>query len=276
MDQLVATPHWTLFLEKDLLVLSAGGDETYLIDEIADPVIARRIERAYRSGTLAEIAADPACAGVVRQLRQLGVVLPAHCHRAPQQISIVWFGEPLPALADTLARGSRATDASAGLPLGAGSSAVDTLLLVRTNAGWQDTLAAYRDLSPSVPHLFVDLAYHHTLSIGPFVVPGETACLGCLANRVAHRWGDPPLPRQPAVNEEIDVVAAVLRRTLLAGDGTMRAPLAFVERATSLDLGTLRSQTSRLFQLPDCAVCGPKTAAVRPLPLPWLGAEAAG
>lgn len=276
MDRLIATPQWTLFLEKDLLVLSAGGDETYLIDEVVDPVIARRIQQAYQTDTLAEIAADPACAGIVRQLRQLGAVLPAHCHRAPQQMRIVWFGEPLPALADTLARGSRDAAALVGLPLDAPPHDVDTILLVRTNAGWQDTLAAYRDLAPSVPHLFVDLAYHHTLSIGPFVVPGETACLGCFANRVAHRWGDPPLPRRPAVNEEIDVVAAVLRRTLLAEDDTLRAPLAFVERVTSLDLGSLRSQTSRLFQLPDCALCGPKTAAVRPLPLPWLGPEAAG
>lgn len=274
MDRLTANPNWTLFVEKNLLVLSAGGDETYLIDDIVDPALARRIHEAYLADNLAELAADPACAGVVRQLLQLKAILPAHALLAPQRVGIAWFGEPLPALTERLLSASAAQENPAWRYTETPSEATDILLLVRTNAGWQETLKAYRDLAPQVPHLFVDLAYHHTLSIGPFVVPGETACLGCFANRVAHRWGDPPLPRRPAANEEIDVAVAVLRRALLAEDASPRAPLAFVERVTSLDLGTLRSQSSRLFQLPDCPTCGPANTYARPLPLPWLGADA--
>lgn len=274
MDRLTANPNWTLFVEKNLLVLSAGGDETYLIDDIVDPALARRIHEAYLSDNLAELAADPACAGVVRQLLQLKAILPAHALLAPQRVGIAWFGEPLLALTERLLSASAAQENPAWRYTETPSEATDILLLVRTNAGWQETLKAYRDLAPQVPHLFVDLAYHHTLSIGPFVVPGETACLGCFANRVAHRWGDPPLPRRPAANEEIDVAVAVLRRALLAEDASPRAPLAFVERVTSLDLGTLRSQSSRLFQLPDCPTCGPANTYARPLPLPWLGADA--
>lgn len=274
MDRLTANPNWTLFLEKNLLVLSAGGDETYLIDDIVDPALARRIHEAYLSDNLAELAADPACAGVVRQLLQLKAILPAHALLAPQRVGIAWFGEPLLALTERLLSASAAQENPAWRYTETPSEATDILLLVRTNAGWQETLKAYRDLAPQVPHLFVDLAYHHTLSIGPFVVPGETACLGCFANRVAHRWGDPPLPRRPAANEEIDVAVAVLRRALLAEDASPRAPLAFVERVTSLDLGTLRSQSSRLFQLPDCPTCGPANTDAQPLPLPWLGADA--
>ena len=274
MDRLIANPNWTLFLERDLLVLSAGGDETYLIDDVVDPALVRRIHQAYLSDNLAEIAADPACAGVVRQLLQLKAILPARAQIAPQRVGVAWFGQPLPALTAKLASGSATEGTPPWLLSETPSDATDILLLVRTNAGWQETLKAYRDLAPQVPHLFVDLAYHHTLSIGPFVVPGETACLGCFANRVAHRWGDPPLPPRPAVNEEIDVAVAVLRRALLAEDASPRAPLAFVERVTSLDLGTLRSQSSRLFQLPDCPTCGPENTDARPLPLPWLGADA--
>ena len=274
MDVLVANPRWVLFLEKDLLVLSAGGDESYLIDDVVDPVIAQKIHQAYLSDTLAEIATDPACAGVVRQLRQLKAIVPASCRRAPQRIGIAWFGQPLPALAEKLAHSGGVDGASPFFVTEDPAVATDTLLLVRTNASWQETLAAYRGLLLQVPHLFVDLAYHHTLSIGPYVVPQETACLNCFANRVAHRWGDPPLPARPAVNEEIDVVLAVLRRALLAADASPRAPLAFVERVTSLDLCSLRSESSRLFQLPDCPVCGPGNSAATPLALPWLGAQA--
>lgn len=275
MDRLIANPNWTLFLEKNLLVLSAGGDETYLIDDVVDPALVRRIHQAYLSDDLAEIAADPACAGVVRQLLQLKAILPARAQLAPQRVGIAWLGHPLPALTAKLASGSATEETPPWLLTETPSDATDILLLVRTDAGWQETLSAYRNLAPQVPHLFVDLAYHHTLSIGPFVVPGETACLGCFANRIAHRWGDPPLPRRPAVNEEIDVAVAVLRRAMLAEDASPRAPLAFVERVTSLDLGTLRSQSSRLFQLPDCPTCGPENTDARPLPLPWLGVDAA-
>ncbi|WP_186332322.1 hypothetical protein [Bordetella genomosp. 13] len=265
------SPAWTLLLQphegRTLLVLTGGADETYIVDEADADDVAGRVYEAWQADNLEPLLDDPACGAAARQIRRVGALVPAAAARRPATYALAWLGTPWPALADALdglagehglpPRSDRAKDA--GL-----------LLLVRTDAGWRQALDAYAALRPGAPHLFVDAAYHHTLGVGPYVVPGQTACVACLGNRVARRWGDPPMPPRPAVSARPRGAAALLAPILAA-------PVAlagFIEHSASLDLQTLAGTRDKVFQLPWCPVCGQgHERAGGALALPWLASR---
>ncbi|MDD9369879.1 MAG: hypothetical protein PV358_07195 [Acidimicrobiales bacterium] len=132
------------------------------------------------------------------------------------------------------------------------------LVLVRTGARW-----------PAVPprrlHLGVDLSLHHTVVLGPLVIPGASACLACLDARVARRWSAPTVPPEPAVRRRLPVVAALLDVQLaLVAAGT--SPLVNATVAWNLETGTTDRQS--LYKLAGCPLCdtGPGDGRVA---LPW-------
>ncbi|MEN4920244.1 hypothetical protein ABE485_16350 [Achromobacter spanius] len=250
-------PAWTLMEQQHdgqlLLVLTAGSDESYIVDEAAPDDVARQVLAAWQEQRLATLLDDPRCGAAARQIQRAGALAPARAVRPVTGYRLSWLGDPLPGLAEAL-------QAQPGAD-GGGENAID--IIVRTNASWQQALAQYAGLRPDTPHLFVDAAYHHTVCIGPYVVPGQTACLACLGNRVAHRWGDLPMPAGPAACRP-ELLAALLAPLLAAGQGL----LPFVEYSVSLNLQTLASTRDKVFQLPWCPVCGTATATGM-LHLPW-------
>ena len=54
----------------------------------------------------------------------------------------------------------------------------DLAVLIRTRMSMQDFYRHIDYAQIYKPHLFVDLTFHHIISIGPLVFPGATACLG--------------------------------------------------------------------------------------------------
>ena len=275
----VNSPAWSLQEHahegRVLLVLTGGADETYVVDEAVPDSCVHRVFQAWQDNTLASLLDDKDCGAAVRQIQRAGALIPRAAIRPAARYSLLWLGDAraalVPALTTLLAEHDVAhavTDEPLpGLPTYCEDPGqADIVLVLRSTMDWQTALNHYAALDLQHPHLFIDMAYHHTLGIGPYVVPPETACVACLGHRVTHRWGDLAGPAQPAVSTRTQAVAALLAPLLL----TPEARLPFLEQCVSLNLQTFSSTRDQVFQLPWCPACGarhePLTGA---LDLPW-------
>ncbi|WP_374339590.1 TOMM precursor leader peptide-binding protein [Leeia sp.] len=250
-------------MQDDMLFLSGGADEVYAVDEATPASVARQIADAWQQNTLHTLQDQAACQAALRQLRRVGAIVSPRAVQRPQRVALCWMGEACEPLMAALQR-----DGDSGLQWVAEPDQADTVLLIRSNASWMDCVTRYPALALQQPHLWVDIAYHHTLVIGPYVVPGETACIHCLSNRVAHRWGDVPLPASPQVQQHWALLAALILAPLRRQAGWAQ----WMEQSVSMDLTTLQTQRSTVYRLPWCPVCHGEVAAplAAALPLPWI------
>jgi hypothetical protein len=245
------SPHWNLLLEDDRAIASAGGDELYLLDEL-DAAEAKRLVAAWQAGTLDALAPSDALAPMLAQLARLGVLVATPRAPAPGEglrYAVRGLGPAHAALArlvDELARahGSLARD----------DERPDLIVWFRVAGRLLDALGDYGAVR--APQLFVDAAYHHTLSLGPLVWPGETACLGCYSGRIRHAWGDPEPPPEPLAAGHTPLVAALVVEQLAQFQATGSCP-ALVERAVSFNLPALATRSERVHRLPWCPYCFP-------------------
>ena len=242
------------------VVLSAGADRRVAIDGV-DEAQRAAIERWSAGAAVTVTTGAPgvngdgddgdysgdgpgsrrqAVARLLDRLVELGVVVPS---TAP--------GPP------TVVADDHATAGALGDLLTEGGAA-GMSVLVRTGARW-----------PAVPpgrlHVGVDLSLHHTVVLGPLVIPGASACLACLDARVARRWSSPTVPAEPAIRRRLPVVAALLDVQLaLVAAGT--SPLVNATIAWNLETGTTDRQS--LYKLAGCPHCdtGPGDRRVA---LPW-------
>jgi hypothetical protein len=261
---LSANPKWCLDVHGDRLIVSAGADEVYVVDEAPAQALPQLLE-AYQANRCAELLDDAVCGAAIRQLRRLGALVPAQATAATvkQRASIRWLGQPWPQLVSALvAQGWDIVEDSADVVL---------VLLVRTNASWTNALTLYQQQPISKVHVLIDLAYHHTVCIGPLVVPGQTACVACLGHRLMHRWGDLTPPPEPATLHRTVGIAAMLAEATQLSSG-------LVERSVALDISQLKLQSSVVFPAPGCPVChayeakfiGDTSGHDGKLPLPWI------
>lgn len=262
-------PAWALFsqthAQRPLLLVSGGADELYVVDEADTPMIVERIVDHWRNDTLATLQDDADCGPAIRQLLRLGVLAPQRAVRTVQRYALDWLGEPLPGLAEAFDQ-----HASADLRRVDVLADADLLVLVRHGLGWEQALARYRARMPAQPHLLLDLSYHHTLALGPYVVPGQTACVYCLGNRVLRRWGEADVPAMPAVAAQPARIAALVA-PLLDQPALL---LGYLERSVWLDLHRLHGERDRVLRLPWCPACHDGEASLPPpLALPWDAAR---
>jgi len=155
-----------------------------------------------------------------------------------------------------------------GLSIVKTGQAYDLALIVRTNSTYADLLEKIEYQSITKIHLFVDMAFHHTLSLGPLVFPSETACIACLQGRVSTRWGDEAPPIFPQAAKKYARVASELIATELARIGNGDTSLTnktvswnFLDRAIKKD---------QLLKVPLCPICSQNKIDQRgALVLPW-------
>jgi bacteriocin biosynthesis cyclodehydratase domain-containing protein len=137
----------------------------------------------------------------------------------------------------------------------------DLLLVVRTTGTLVDLVEVARETT--VPHLLLDLAYHHTAAIGPFVVPGSGACLACLAVRAGRRWGDPPPPPHPgAVASDFPISLA-----LQAVQNILGGSLALLDAVVTVNLDEFTTTRESVLPAADCEIC--PALPVGRVSLPW-------
>jgi bacteriocin biosynthesis cyclodehydratase domain-containing protein len=255
-----ANPQWRLDVHDNHLIASAGCDEIFVVDE-APPESIAPLLKAWHDNQCAPLANDPLLGAAIRQLRRLGALVPsvAISSTTKPHAQLRWFGAPWPQLQEALEHHGWCIDESATL-----------VLCIRTTATWEHFLANYEQNPPSATHVLIDLPYHHTVCLGPLVVPGQTACLACLGHRVMHRWGDLPPPQEPTNQQRAWGVAALLADSVMLGSRC-------VEKSVVLDLHRLHLQSTAVYAQPGCAVCGKYRTTypsegpeIGALQLPWL------
>jgi hypothetical protein len=130
----------------------------------------------------------------------------------------------------------------------------DLLILVRTNETLSEFLQEYNYLEITKPHLFLDLAYNHTISLGPLVFPGVTSCIACLEGRISTRWGDmQPPPESRSTDELIGLskewLNVELKKLIKDEDYTL------VNKTIVLDTQNRTMNSNKLLTVPLCPYC---------------------
>ncbi|ONI88450.1 hypothetical protein ALI22I_19015 [Saccharothrix sp. ALI-22-I] len=251
MTALVPDPAWRAQIQDEGLVVHAGADLAYLLPDVPSAearVLVELFEPVLR-GSARPLDPEQLTAPVrahLPQLRSLGALRPAG----------------LPAPDKPLNVGVRvvgAEPAGLGRHFDRNSAQPDVVLIVRTTG----TLRDLAELREPKPHLLLDLAYHHTASLGPFVVPGASACLGCLAVRARHRWGDPEPPARPAATTA-DFPFLWAKHAI---DRLAAGSLALLDRVVTLHLDEFTTTAEDVLPAADCDVC-PRFEVGR-VELPW-------
>lgn len=141
--------------------------------------------------------------------------------------------------------------------------ATDDLTVVVRTAGSLSQLVEYA-AGLDGPHLLLDMTGHHTLSLGPFVSPGLTSCIGCYGTRLQNRWGDDPGPDEPATNRWVNLAAELLA-IQIERIASRTSPL--VNATINWDLQAGATTRDHLLRAPDCPVCTRSTSGALSAPL---------
>ncbi|MFJ8961109.1 hypothetical protein ACIRG5_17135 [Lentzea sp. NPDC102401] len=257
---LVADPAWHAQVRDEGLVVYAGADLAYLIPDLPRAVavaLAGLFEPALRgvARTVDESRLGEPERLHVAQLRTLGALRPAglpNDDAKPMGVGTRVVGEAPAGLVERLPHNENP----------------DLLLVVRTTGTLVDLIEVARETT--VPHLLLDLAYHHTAAVGPFVVPGAGACLACLAVRAGRRWGDPPPPPRPgALRHEFPISLAMQAIQNIRGGS-----LALLDAVVTVNLDEFTTTRESVLPAADCEIC-PKVQFGR-VSLPWGNLERDG
>ena len=257
-------PEWSAAYEQGFLILSAGADHLYAIEDVPTDVADELAALWERHADLARLSSG--AARLAPQLLNVGALLRETACGPPAQVAVVFSGRTNDSLLAALAaeaknqrRWSLAT-----------ASEAELTLLIRTGGRLVETSDGL-DYPVAGPHLLLDVAYHHTVSLGPLVFPGETACLACLAGRIGQYWGDPPPPATPAIQGETRLIAALAALEL---DKIAAGDYALVNSTVALDLRRYDVKRHALYKLPWCPVCADRRRGevVGPIELPWTAA----
>lgn len=254
VERLVRDPAWRVDREDGLLVVSGGADALYALTDVdqtvAEEVVAVCGRELIDPGALSEPVRD-----VVIELRSAGVLRAIRPEAAPSRVELRFVGRALPDVEVELARrGAHVVEGDA-----------DLVVFVRTDAELKDACGPGYE-SVRTPHLLLDLGFHHTISLGPLVFPGETACFGCLVGRIARYWGDARPPERPAVQNHAPLAVSLLALELERfGAGDWR----LVNETVSWCLDRLETRRGRVYRLPWCPRCGDEGEQLGSIPLPW-------
>ena len=262
----VADPAWALVHDPGLLVLHAGADELFAIEDVSDAVAAELLalwrEPLMDPDVLSQEAGD-----VFEQLKSAGIVRNAIAPRRAYTLGLRFAGAPDGAFTAALA---------AALP---GRIAPHrrqrrsrSVLVVRTSGTLAElTGDGYAELA--TPHLLLDLAFGHTICLGPLVFAGQTACLACLGGRIAHLWGDLAPPPRPRMTDHPGLAAGLA--ALAVGEILLRDGRSLVNRTVSHDFAAHAVRSASVYRLPMCPACSPLAPERRgSIELPWAAAVA--
>jgi bacteriocin biosynthesis cyclodehydratase domain-containing protein len=242
-------PHWTVLFEEGLLVVHAGADAIYSIEDVRLEV-AEEIVRCWEADNLDPDELSGGGRRIWSQLVSAGAITLGF-EPPSSEVGLRYVGTEPQGLTQKLTA-SLAIHGSRILQ----QAEASFLVVIRTDARLRD-LCDERYGSLSVPHLLIDLAYEHTVSLGPLVVPGDTACLACFVGRVTERWGDAKPPARPGIWDHGELVCALVAlhlQQIAAGNHSL------VNQTIAYDFADHEVKKNRIYKLPWCPVCPPSTA----------------
>ena len=224
------SPSWRIVERDDGFEIYGGDDARFQFDP--SPLVSRLAA----GDAVTRDDLDPTGAIEFEQLLSAGMIRPEIPEERRRSVAVV--GDPLPI--DVVLPGEPRSAETA-----------DLLVLVRHTATAPDIVRRASKLER--PHLFVDMSFHHTVSIGPLVIPYETPCVTCLQGRLRERWGE----REPVADPEVtrrypDLVAALLAsevRRCLEGDTSL---VGWTVAWNLADRSILRE---KLLTVPLCDYC---------------------
>ena len=229
---------WSISQQGAMLRLSGGADALYEVDtESASPSLFAEMghERSFTRADLSSTAAR-----VLDQLLTAEIVV------------------PVVSISATLRVRKCGDDAPLDLPGSAvwvtTADEADLLVVVRTGSPLPALLDALDYANVTTPHLLVDAGFHHTVSIGPLVFPGETACLACLHGRITERWGLSEEPPEPLAAHDYGALASALAATEIARFAAGDTSLA--HKTVVWNMAERTATAHQLLRVPLCAMCG--------------------
>ena len=181
---------------------------------------------------------------VFEQLLSAGIVMPSLKGRSSAKRRKVYLcSASLPAL--QVADGYEPVDSA---------DAADLVVLHRSFGSLDEFLKISEYGKLSKAHLFLDSAYHHVVSLGPLVFPGDSACLSCLVGRLAYRWEDVSPPDAPKADSDFGgLLSSFLDcelRAFLARDDSF-----LVNKTLAIDFQDRSMKHNKLLRVPDCHYC---------------------
>lgn len=235
------SPAWSV-RRKDGGVLLTGGD-----DALFEVEAAGFLDRLAEGAEIERRTIDGEEAALFEKLVAAEIAVPVIT--AGPTGAIAFVGDELPwelPLPDGLRQVDRPAEA-------------DLVVVVRrTSRLWE---IAERAAALERLHLYIDLSFHHTVSIGPLVVPHETPCISCLAGRLSERWGESEPPADPGVARSYPRLSAALAVTeierAVAGDGSLAGWTAW------WNLADRTARRERLLTTAACPYCRPWQASGR-------------
>jgi len=259
-----AQPDWALVHEPGMLLVHAGADELFLLDDVGDEAAAELLEQ-WRAPVMRPERLSGEAKGVFEQLKAARIVRnliePAERHALAIRFAGSRDDDLRAALADALPE---------AIGLVEDEDASDLVLVVRTDGRLEDVVEDdYASLL--TPHLLLDLAYGHTISLGPLVFARETACLACLVGRLSYLWGDvapPPGPRMTCHPSLSGGLAALAIAGIL-----LREDRSLVNRTVAYDFGSHDARSDSVYRLPMCPCCATRVPDEGSVALPWAGAR---
>lgn len=265
-----SSPLWNLLIEDGKLLITKGADELYLIEEL-DGKDAEILYEAYKNKSIHILKSDTAnekTLGVISKLEKAGVIYKSIENIYPSKtvnFSIKWVGNPNQKILNLV---EKFVKDSEQLTFHTDTKLLDLLVIIRTSAKLAETMEDYKKIK--CPHLFVDIAYDHTLSLGPLVFPGETSCLGCFIGRITRNWGDAEPPQLSNVSNSPELIASLILEQIRTFQKTGNCP-ELIEKAWTLNINDLTTKFDSVFRLPWCPICYPDKPkeGLGSFELPW-------
>ena len=242
---------WRLTEQDGHVLVSGGADANYLV-EAPSREAAAEIVKAWQATALDRATLSPDANRLVDVLVTARVV-ELDLTSPSQRVGVRFVGTPDRALAARLKT----------------SSDWDLLLVIRTN-GQLAQLTGCEILGLDRAHMLVDLAFNHVISFGPLVIPGETACLSCLAGRLSAYWGDEAPPARPAIAERTDLIASLIEVQV---EQAFQGRSQLINQTLAYDLDEHEVKRNRVYKLPDCPRCGEADPNDGRIALPWAAAR---
>lgn len=144
----------------------------------------------------------------------------------------------------------------------------DISLITRSTSTYAELLSAIDYRTVTKPHILIDLAFHHTLSVGPLVFPGETACLYCLEGRINSRWGEEQPQESSLTSRRYLGVATELITTEL--ERIAQGDTSLTNKTVAWNFLSRTIKINQLLKVPICPVCtANKIDHNGALALPW-------
>jgi bacteriocin biosynthesis cyclodehydratase domain-containing protein len=261
--------NWNLLLEDGKLLITKGADEIYFIDE-SDKRSSEIIFNAYKEDLLDDLAVKKKhLKTIIEKLERAGVIYKRiESIKVPTnkiEIFIEWIGNKNDEIFGLLESFIKKSE---DIHISNDKNKADVLFLVRSSGKMSELLKNYNEIK--IPHILIDLAYDHTLSIGPLVFPGETACLGCFVGRITRNWGDAMSPQTPRASQSNELIAALIFENIKTFQVSGSCP-ELINQVWSFNLKDFTTKYDKIFRLPWCPICFPEKPqeGTGSFELPW-------